>query len=355
MKIGSALLTKLLLIGILVSGCGQNEGNSDKERATFVKIEQVSNHLPQEVSVFNGYVKEHRLSTLSFRVGGPIAKIYVKQGDFVKAGQLIAEIDKRDYRLQVQSTKTQWEQLKGEYERYKQLVDKDKIPENTFEKIESGYLMAKVGYENAQNQLKDTELRAPFSGYVHDKMTESFQTIGAGHPVVSLIDVSQLEVVVSVSERQLNKVKSSQFSTLTAGQVDNIPVSLLSVNEKTGNDGLYQVKFSFPNKASYDIAPGMTAEINMYNATVEEAMYVSSSAVFYKEQKHYVWLYQADTQKIQKQEVKVTDLKSGGKIEITSGIRSGDYIVTAGVHYLVDGQQVQPIQTPSVTNIGGLL
>ncbi len=77
---------------------------------------------------------------MSFRVGGPLISFNVKSGDFVRKGQVIAAIDKRDYQLQVQSTKAQFQQLRGEYERYKELYGKDKIPANSYEKIESGYL-----------------------------------------------------------------------------------------------------------------------------------------------------------------------------------------------------------------------
>ena len=60
--------------------------------------------------------------------------------------------------------------------------------------------MAEAAYNNAINQLQDTELKAPFSGYIFEKKAESFQTVGAGMPIVSMIDVSSLEIIINVSE-----------------------------------------------------------------------------------------------------------------------------------------------------------
>ncbi|MGQ8338125.1 efflux RND transporter periplasmic adaptor subunit [Sunxiuqinia sp. A32] len=335
-----------------------NKGNEPKaETIKFVKVETINTSASQNKLVFNGKIKERSLTSLSFRVGGPIAELNVQPGDYVVAGQVIASIDNRDYELQVASTKAQWQQLQGEYNRYKQLVEQDKIPENTFEKIESGYLMAKTRYDNALNQLKDTELKAPFSGYIYEKFTENHQTVGAGTPIVSIIDISQLEVVVSVPENLLQKVKSDKTSFLDVknAQVSQLPIQLTSVSEKTMKDGMYEVKFSFANNEKLKIAPGMTAEVSLIGDAQNSILTIPSSAVFHEVSNNYVWVFNSSTQKIGKQQIEIGALRSGGRIEVTSGLKSGDQIVTAGVHSVTDGQKVRPIAPQTATNVGGLL
>jgi len=160
-------LLSILSLAIFFSSCTSHK-KEHKEVVKYVKVETVKSTNENSNLVFNGIIKEKSLTSLSFRVGGPLKILNVKPGDFVKKGNLIAAIDKRDYELQLQSTKAQFLQLKGEYSRYKELFEEDKIPANSYEKIESGYLMAKTAFENAENQLKDAELRAPFSGYIHE-------------------------------------------------------------------------------------------------------------------------------------------------------------------------------------------
>ncbi|WP_321348549.1 efflux RND transporter periplasmic adaptor subunit [uncultured Draconibacterium sp.] len=357
MKIKNIILVLAAAI-IAFSGCKSSTGEEPQaETIKNVKIETITDAVSQNTITFNGKIKEKSLTSLSFRVGGPLLKLNVKQGDYVKQGQVIAEIDKRDYKLQVETTKAQFEQTESEYLRYKQLIEQNKIPENTFEKIKSGYLMTKTAYENAQNQLRDTELKAPFSGYIYEKFVENYQTVGAGTPIVSIIDNSHLEAVVSVSESQLQRVKSDKESYLNVANagIHQLPVKLLSVSEKAMHDGLYEVKFSFNNKNDLEVAPGMTAEVTVYCDAQENQLSVAASAVFHEKTSTYVWIYNPSTSKVEKRTVDIALDGPKGRVNIKSGISNGEQVVTAGVHYLVEGQKVQPIKEQSVTNIGGLL
>jgi len=349
----------LLAVSIVAfTGCRSSKGDEPLAKTIkYVKVETVDGSAVQNTTSLNGKIKEKSLTSLSFRVGGPLKSLDVKEGDYVKAGQLIAQIDKRDYELQVATTKAQFEQVENEYNRYKQLIEQKKIPENTFEKIKSGYLMAKTGYENAQNQLHDTDLRAPFSGYVYQKFAENFQTVGAGTPIVSLIDNSHLEAVVSVSESQLQRVNSNKEAYLTVDNagVDMLPVTLLSVSEKAGNDGLYEVRFSFNNTSELKVVPGMTAKVTMLCRAEGSQLSLSSTAVFHENTNTYVWVFNPSSNKVEKRKISIALNGSEGNVNVVSGLNDGEQVVTAGVHYLVDGQTVKPIETPSVTNVGGLL
>ncbi len=357
MKIRNGIWAVILALVVTATGCGKKQTNKQIEQKTFVKVEQVEDSYGRSKLLFNGKIKEKSLTSLSFRVGGPLVKLNVKTGDYVESGQIIAEIDKRDYQLQVQSTKAQWKQLEGEYNRYKELYKKDKIPANSYEKIESGYLMAKTGYENAVNQLNDTELKAPYSGYVFEKFIENFQTVGAGQPIASVIDISQLEVVIAVPENQLSAIKdcNTSFLNVKNANIEKMPVSILSVSEKAKTDGLYEVKFRFENKSDLHISPGMTAEVTMNCNNEKEALNIPSSAIFSDGESTCVWVYASTTHTIAKRKIKLTAFGSGGRIEVVSGLTTGDTIIVAGVNSLIEGQEVQLIKNPSETNIGGLL
>lgn len=343
---------------LFMLGCKRERTATSELASKPVKVEMISSHQQDQKFVFNGTIKEKKLTTLSFRVGGPLVRLNVEVGDYVTEGQVIAAIDKRDYEIQLQSAKVQLNQLSDEYKRYQTLFENDKIPANSYEKVESGYLMAKTAYENAMNQLNDTELKAPFSGYVHEKMTENFQTVGPGQPIVSLIDVSTLEVVIAVPENQINYVRENpgkNFLQVKNAQVSDLPLRFESIGKKALEDGLYEVKLSFDNKKGLEIYPGMTAEVTMVYENNTVPIEIPSSSVFHDGDNNCVWKYDASTQKVEKSTVQISSFGSGGKIIVTSGIRAGDIIVTGGVHELTEGQSVEPIKAPSKTNIGGLL
>ncbi|MEM1136171.1 MAG: efflux RND transporter periplasmic adaptor subunit, partial [Bacteroidota bacterium] len=348
-------LTCLISLGVF--SCSSPEEEQKAESVKYVKVERVNGGQSKERLVFNGSINEKSLTSLSFRVGGPLVKLNFKAGDQVSAGAVIAKIDNRDYLLNVQSTKAQYEQLEGEYARYKALHLKKKIPANSFEKVESGYLMAKTAYENAVNQLNDTELRSPATGYIHEKFTENFQTVTSGQPIVSIIDLSSMEVVVSVAESQLLKLKecNENYLSVKNANISKLPVKILSVGEKTKDDGLFEVKFSLENENNLGIYPGMSAEVTVLCNSENNIVNISSGAVFHQNSQDFVWVYDDQAKIINKRKVEVKRIASGGKIELKSGLESGEVIVSAGVYYLQDQQPVQPIQQLSKTNIGGLL
>lgn len=356
MKLKVLIASTIFTLTILISGCSEKH-QEKKSIIKYVKTETITPKNEGEKLVFNGFIKEQSLTTLSFRVGGPLVKINVKTGDFVKKGQVIASIDKRDYQLQVNSSKAQYLQLKGEYKRYKELFEIKKIPANSYEKIESGYLMAKTGYENAQNQLRDTELKAPFSGYIHKKMVENFQTVGPGMPIVSMIDISKLEVIIAIPENLLNKAKlsSRNFLSVQNSDVSQLPLTKVSIGEKASKDGMYELKLNFDNDPSYNIYPGMSAEVTMLCNKTGETIRIPSSAIFHENNNDYIWLYNKSTQTVNKKNIHVDQLIDNGFAQISSGLHYGDIVVTAGVHYLHNNQQVKPLPKQSTSNVGGLL
>ncbi len=345
--------TSLFLMTSCNTECGEKE-----QSTRFVKVEKVSTNNAVTDLTFNGNIKEKSTTQVSFRVGGPLTKLDVNIGSYVKKGQTISVIDQRDYRLQVQTAKAQYMQAKGEYERYNELYKKKKLPENTLEKLEAGYLMAKAAHENAGNALKDTELKAPVSGYIFEKFTENYQTVGPGQPIVSIVDMSKQEVVIHVPASKLSEINEDRkvYCSVQNAGVTNIPAELTNVAKKAGADNLYEVRFQLNLDPKTNIKPGMSAEVLIDGyVNTPESISVPVGAVFHSNRKNYVWVYNAQTSVVKKREVAVKNLNNNGRVSIRKGINAGEQIVTAGIHSLVENQQVKPIQERSKTNIGGLL
>lgn len=356
MKFKTPIYLMLAMSIFFIVGCGSSNDDQKVEVEKFVKVQTVADNQLGHKLAFTGFVKEKSLTDLSFRVAGPINQLNVKTGDYIKENNLIAAIDKRDYELQVQSTKAQFEQAMSEYERYKILYEKNKVPANTFEKFQSAYLMTKTVYENAVNQLEDTDLKAPFSGYVHEKFVENFQTVEAGQPIISLIDLSQLEIVVSVPENQLLNIRKKQevFLNIKNASVEMHPIKMLSISEKAMKDGMYEVKFVMLNTKGFDVFPGMTAEVIVCLGVNEGMVSIASSALFNRENETYVWVFNPKTNTISKRKIEINKALPEGKVEVKSGIKAGEIVVTAGVYSLDENQIVKPLKK-SKTNVGGLL
>ncbi len=358
-SIQKILMVLTIAASSLFSMTSCNNECIEKEQAIrFVKLEEVSSTQSITDLTFNGSIKEKSTTQLSFRVGGPLTKLNINIGSYVKKGQTIAVIDQRDYRLQVETAKAQYIQIKAEYERYNELYKKKKLPENTLEKLEAGYLMAKAAFDNAENALSDTELKAPVSGYIFEKCTENFQTVGPGQPIVSIVDMSKQEVVIHVPASKLHEINENRIvycSVQNAG-VSGIPAQLINVAKKAGDDNLYEVRFQLDLDSKTTIKPGMSAEVLIDGyVNMPESITVPVGSVFHSNGKNYVWVFNSKTSKIEKRKITLAELQNNGRITIQTGIKNGDQIVVAGIHSLVNNQQVKPIKKLSKTNAGGLL
>jgi RND family efflux transporter MFP subunit len=200
----------MLFVLALLAGCaGNNNGQTEIIRK--VKIEPVQQADSLQVKQYSGIIKEAAEVNLAFRVAGPIQKILVKKGDYVRAGQVVAQMDTRDYEVQLAAAQAQYEQVKAEADRVIELHNRQSIAGNDYDKAVSGLKMVEAQLKNAKDQMNDTKLTAPVSGYIQKINFLENELVDAGMPVASLIDVRhyQVEVEIPVSlyvDRRKHKV-----------------------------------------------------------------------------------------------------------------------------------------------------
>ncbi len=359
MKKLSFFISCLVFTTGFLSSCG-NSTPENKETIRYVKASEVLPSTGDDVSIYNGVVKERRDVILSFKVGGPVKELLVDEGDYITKGQAIAKIDKRDYKINLQATEARYKQTKGEYERYQELYKRKKLPENTLDKLKAGYLMAKSQYEAAVNALEDTELKAPFSGYVNKKYIENFETVAPGTPIIQLLDFSDLEVVVGIPENNINEMSDIYQITCDIKNANKIeiPAKLKSLSKKTGSDRMFEAKILLSgDDIQYKVKPGMVAKVKITkNNSNDNHLLVPIESIFTSGQNKYVWVIDNSSNKVLKKEVNTFNIHGNGLIEISSSIINiGDNVVTAGVHSLTENQEVKILPKKSETNIGGLL
>jgi len=253
-------------------------------------------------------------------------------------------MDKRDYKIQLQSATAQFNQMKGEYERYQQLYDKKKLPVNTLEKLKAGYLATESAYEAATNALNDTQLEAPFSGYIYHKNIDKFENVAPGQPIVTLIDVSHLEVRFSLSESQVEVASKFDYITCDVpnANVQNLPAKFLSMNEKSNGNDMFDVRLMIANPQKGSLKPGMSTRVRVKMPQKSAALIrVPVESIFYKVNNPYVWIYDATNSTVKSRKVTIENLAQQGYVTVSKGLQQEDQVVTAGVHSLVEDQPVK--------------
>lgn len=357
MLLKKKLLFVILPLAVFFTSCKTDEtGNQKYVRK--VKVDQVQKASSEIIKSFSGIIKEADEIDLSFRVAGPILKIHVKEGDFVKKGQLIAEIDPRDYKVQASVAQAQYNQIKSEASRVIELHNRESIADNDLDKAIAGEKMLAAQLKNANNQLADTKLQAPYSGYINKINFVEKELINTGMPLATLINVSHYKVEVDVPLNVF--INRDNFTKYTCIQqrVSNqkIPLELIGFNKKANNNQLYKLHFKLDPTVEPKLAPGMNVEVNLSYTNKHASMIsVPVNALFSEKGKTFVWVYNPEKSNVKKRQINTDGITQTGNIYITKGLNGTETIVVAGVNTLNDNEKVEIVKPTSKTNIGGLL
>jgi len=347
----------LILLPALFVSCTNRE-NASTEIIRKVKVTKVQKTDSLIRKDFSGVIREAGEVNLAFRVAGPIQKIGVEEGNFVRKGQLIAQIDPRDYHVQLTAAKAQYEQVKSESDRIVELHARQSITDNDFEKAVAGKTMAQAKLKNAENQLNDTKMVAPFSGYIQEVNYEPGEIVDAGMPVVSLIDLSYYEVEAEIPvSLYLNRDHFVSFSCsqkLIPGS--EFPLELKGYTKKANNNQLYTLYLRLNPEVSEKLAPGMDVRVSIFYETgIEQPLYVPLKALYRKDNKTWVWVYDPGSGRVHSRQVVTNGLEGEDGIRIVAGLDGSERVVTAGIHTLTENLKVELVHPDSETNIGGLL
>jgi RND family efflux transporter MFP subunit len=341
------------------TGCGTNNSGESATVHSVVTAHPVA--LGASVSKdYSGVVAEQKSISLGFKIAGQILKTCVKEGDYVKAGQLVAMLDDVDYQLAAREAKIQYEQMLAEYNRIEYLYKSNNISQNDYEKSKAGLERLKVNLDNSTNRVKYTKLYAPVSGYVTKLNFEKAEMVNAGSPVIELMDNSALEINVNLPLEAY--AKRNQFKAFKAVGQDGkeFAPTLISITPKADNNQLYNMRLAIPATNAKTLTPGMNVNVNIVrtdesvaDSTQEYSLPIH--AIFYDNNGGaQVWTVAADST-VSAQPVVLGEIIGKGKVKITSGLKGDETIVRAGVNAIKEGEKVKVIAEPKTSNVGSLL
>ena len=347
----------IVLLGfLLITSCkskNEEDVNGYEKLVKMATVEEISSVKQKH---FPGIIEEAEEVNLAFRVAGPIQKIHVKEGDYVKKGQLVAEMDTRDYEVQKNAIETQVKQLQSEYDRVAELYSRKSVADNDYEKMKAGKEMAEAKLKNAIDQLNDTRLYAPFSGYITKVMFEDGELVNHGTPIATLVDVSLLKIEINVPASLFINKENITNIVCTQENIPNetFPLTLYADNIKANNNGLYKLYLYYKPTEGTKLAPGMNVSVNITTAGGDSGlMSIPASAIFEKDNNKYVWVI--EDSKVHGRKVETNNLVKSGNIGIVSGLKAGEQVVVGGLNLLQENEEVKVVPAGSETNVGNLL
>jgi multidrug efflux pump subunit AcrA (membrane-fusion protein) len=388
-------LSAACLLALLpLAGCGPKTPVA-ADQPVPVRVRE-PNRIQQADSVaVSGTVEANVTAQGAFQIAGRVVRVLVDEGQAVSKGQVLAELDSTDYgnaydaaqgqaeaaravqtkaqegpRVQeLEQARIDFEQWQDQYNRMKYLYDHKSLPANDFKKIEAGYQAAQQRYDmarqgtrtadkaaasgqyraaaaqahEARKRLEDTRMRAPIAGVVGMRRIDVGDTVGAGIPVISVLDLNVVKVRAAIPESEIGKVHEGARATVTIpsldgkqfeGKVETVGVAADPASRT------YAVKISVPNPAHL-LRAGMVSSARIFSSTMVNAMTVPGAAIVHDPQGvTQVYVYSPAQQRVYARRVDVGGLIAN-EVEIRGGLTGDAQVVIAGQQNVREGSPVR--------------
>ena len=350
-----ALAAMMLLGAAVMTGCSKKAG------FTYSEAEAAKQDIVNSVTA-TGTIEPVTSVDVGTQVSGVISKLYVDYNSVVKAGEVIAELDRTNLmselssaQASLKSAQSELDYQKTNYERYKTLYDKGLISANDFEQARLSYVQAqqktqqqKESVKKAQTNLGYATITSPIDGVLLSKEVEEGQTVASSFSTPTLFkiarDLTDMRVIADVDEADIGDVKEGQRVTFTVDAFpdDTFEGQVTQVRQEAATESnvvTYEVVISAPND-DLKLKPGLTANVVIFTMeakdvlavpskalrfTPREAMLNSDETITDTDAKEKVWVKEGSNLKAVAVE---TGMTNGTLTQITKGLKPGTHVLT---------------------------
>ncbi|MGI9536018.1 MAG: efflux RND transporter periplasmic adaptor subunit [Desulfocapsaceae bacterium] len=340
----------LVVAAVLLTACGSEPLIEDETKARPAILLEVGQNTDEAYLSFPSSIQGRRGSELAFAVGGVVEEVFVTAAQEVEQGEVLARLDQRDFRSQVNSAQATYTSAKEAYQRALRLLEGDAIPRSEVERRKTDRDTAEAQLERAQKALDDTIIIAPFPGAVAQVSIEVLQTAQAGQTAITLLNTSQLKAAINLPSDfiALSKKYSSEedntFIVLDVAPDQRIPAEFKEISlEADVASQTYEALFSFTPPDNLVVLPGMNAMVWLRDPGSDvgaDALSVPLAAIGVEQDEKFVWVVDQKTMAVSKRTVSLAD-GVGEQVTILSGLKLGETIVAAGVSQLSEGIKVR--------------
>lgn len=333
-------LLSLLTLAVLLS-CAQKTPETKSPQPETVAVEPVRLMPVSTVIEVPATLEAKNSALLSFLQGGYLQTAAYDIGDKVQKGDTLASLDTRALEADFMRAQAGLEKARRDFQRAQNLLDGESIAKSSYDDAKTGMQLAEAAFQAASFAYEHGRILAPFSGKIAARLYEPGQIIPPGTPVYQIVDARQLKMTVGIAAKFASLVDEYAQAYITLPNSDMIPMpAKITGLPAAGNllEGIVPVKIECPNPNHW--LPGITVRVKIVTQARTEKLMIPAKALrVTSEGETFCYRYRPDTQDVVKTPVQAGSPNEQG-IEIFSGLKSGDQVVTEGVERVRDGEVV---------------
>jgi len=347
----------LLPVLILLTTACDPKTQETAPQPRMVKVAVVTAAGQAQQRVFPARIESGDATDLSFKRGGQIETLDIRQGTSVKQGQPLAQLNTREVLQRVKDRQTSATLAQRQFDRFQTLAGRQAISKAEMDVQRATRDSANAALKIAQEELNQMTLVAPFGGVAASVHVRNHQVVSAGQPILTLTRTDLLDVVFSIPENLFKTLDIRNANYRPVVKINSMPDREFSAvyKEHTGssdsNTLTWQVILTLPRPDDFPVVGGVsgTVTINLANLPAgagQNALVVPVEAVFNPDNsprnEPHVWVVQGDGDKLQLEDRKVSvgQVTAQGVI-VTEGLKAGERVGAAGVGELHAKQPVR--------------
>lgn len=358
----------ILIIGLFllsVAACSKSEAENsgkkskaDSTSANGVAKKEDKNMVPElkavpvEVTtIAAGEISSYVLTNASIeteeavdifpQVTGIVVKLLAEEGRYVKKGDVLLEIDEREYKLREEAARVNYERQKNAHERSKSMFDKKLLSQSEFEVADFNLEEARIEWDQAKLTLDYCKIKAPISGFISERTVKLGDRLLTSTKVYSIVNPDLLLAKIHLTEKDALRTKAGQRAEVLsealpqhkfAGEVDRVSPVV------DPSSGMVRVTIRVADRQRL-LKPGMFVNVHLITDTKHDAVLIPKKAVVYDDNQQFVYVVRKDTLAFK------IPLKPGyadrDRIEALNGINIGDTIIVVGHSGMKDSTRVK--------------
>lgn len=332
-------LVYLLGIVFLVS-CSNAETKTAKETVkAAVEVIQVRIQPKEEIYNLLGTVEANRETKVSFKIGGKIKRLGFEEGQYVKKGKLLAELDTIELLARQEQSIEKKNKAKRDLERMEKLYKKRIVSLASFQDARSVFISAQAELKIVQDRLGNCAIRAPFSGRITKKLSEVGEIVSPANPIGILTEMNPILVKAAVPDTVINTIRSAQTAQI---RVDSYPQEIfngvIQRLEMTADplSRTFGMKIRLANSHE-KLRPGLIARVKVRCGKRDTGIFIPLDAIIGFGSRHAVFIVKEGVAKRRRIN---TGAITGDHVEVFAGLIPDENLVVSGQEYLTDGQKV---------------